>query len=146
MRKSIKQSQIQEKWYLVDASGKRIGTMASQIAQLLLGKNNPLVRSNLDPKTKVVVINAAKIDYTPKRGFTKFYKSYSGFPGGLKFRTLDEKMAKDPTFPIENAVKGMLPKNKRGRSLIANLKIYPGGQHPHVGQSPEFIDITNVKF
>lgn len=146
MRKSIKQSQIQEKWYLVDASGKRIGTMASQIAQLLLGKNNSLVTANLDPKTKVVVINAAKIDYTPKRGFTKFYKSYSGFPSGLKFSTLDEKMVKDPTFPIENAVKGMLPKNKRGRAVMANLKIYADDQHPHAGQSPEVIDITNVKF
>jgi large subunit ribosomal protein L13 len=144
--KTIKQNQINEKWYLVDASGKRIGTLASRIAQLLMGKNNALVRNNLDPKTKVIVINAAKIDYTPKRGFTKFYKSYSGFPGGLKFSTLDDKMVKDPTFPIENAVKGMVPKNRRGRAIMANLKVFASDEHPHAGQSPETIDLTNIKF
>ncbi len=143
--RTIKQSEIMEKWYVLDASDQRIGKIASITAELLLGKNNPLVRANLDPKTKVVVINAAKIDFTAKRGFSKFYKNYSGFPGGLKFESLDEKFEKNKTYPIENAVKGMLPKNKRGRAIMTNLKVYEGSEHPHEAQKPELIDLNTYK-
>ncbi len=143
--RSIKQKEIEEKWYVVDATDQRIGKIASLTAELLLGKNNPLVRANLDPKTKVVVINASKIDFTPKRGFSKFYKNYSGFPSGLKFESLEEKFEKNKVFPIENAVKGMLPKNKRGRAILTNLKVYEGSEHPHEAQQPEAIDLNTYK-
>ena len=143
--RSISQKEIIEKWYVVDAAGHRIGRIASITAELLLGKNNPLVRPYLDPKTKVVVINAEKIDFTPKRGFAKFYKSYSGYPGGLKFESLEKKLKRNKVFPIKNAVKGMLPKNKRGRAVFTNLKIYEGSEHPHESQKPEQIDLNNFK-
>lgn len=143
--RTIKQNEIEERWFVVDAADQRIGKIASITAELLLGKNNPLVRSNLDPKTKVVVLNAGKIDFTPKRGFSKFYKNYSGFPSGLTYTSLDEKFEKNKTFPIENAVKGMLPKNKRGRAILTNLKVYEGSEHPHEAQKPVVIDLNTYK-
>src|SRR6185369_402578 len=100
---SIKQSEIKEKWYLVDATGQRIGTLASKVAELLQGKADPLARRYHKPMTKVVVVNAGKIDFTEKKGVSKFYKSYSGFPGGLRQVDLNHTFAKFPTRPIENA-------------------------------------------
>jgi large subunit ribosomal protein L13 len=141
----ISQKQIEEKWYLIDAKGHRIGRIATLAAELLLGKNNPLVRKNLQPNAHVVVINAGKIDFTPKRGFSKFYKSYSGYSGGLSFESLEEKFEKNKTFPIENAVKGMLPKNKRGNAIYTNLRVYEDDSHPHEAQKPEKIDISVYK-
>ncbi|MCA9386806.1 50S ribosomal protein L13 [Candidatus Dojkabacteria bacterium] len=143
--RTISQNEIQEKWYVVDAAGQRIGRVASITSELLLGKNDPKVRSNLDPKSKVIVINADKIDFTPKRGFSKFYKSYSGFPGGLTFISLEEKFEKNKTFPLENAIKGMLPKNKRGSMIFTNLKVYEGSEHPHTAQQPITIDLSSYK-
>jgi large subunit ribosomal protein L13 len=142
---SISKSKIEEKWYLVDAEGKRIGLIASKVAELLLGKANPLVKKYHNPNVKVVVINAEKIDYTPKRGLTKFYKSYSGFPDGLRFRNLDEIMKAKPELPIVSAVKGMLPRTKRGDEMIVNLKVFAGSEHPHQAQKPEVVNIKNLK-
>jgi len=142
---SVKQSEIEEKWYLVDARGQRIGRLASIVAELLQGKNNPLVRSYHIPMVKVVVINATKLDFTEKRGITKFYKSYSGFPGGLRFINLKDLSKEIPERPIENAIKGMLPRTKRGDEMMANLKIYSTETHPHVAQNPEVVDIKSIK-
>jgi large subunit ribosomal protein L13 len=139
----IKQGQIEEKWYLIDAEGQRIGRIATAAAQLLLGKKSTLVRANLDPKIKVVVINSGKIDFTVKRGFSKFYKNYSGFPGGLKFVSLEAQMKKNPSFVIEHAVKGMLPKNKRGDAIFSNLKVFVDSAHKHEAQKPEVLDLKN---
>lgn len=141
----MNQKQISEKWYLIDANGHRIGRVATLAAELLLGKNDPMVRKNLEPNAHVVVINAGKIDFTPKRGYTKFYKSYSGYSGGLNFESLEEKFEKNKTFPIENAVKGMLPKNKRGAAIFTNLRVFEGEAHPHEAQKPEKIDISVYK-
>src|SRR5512145_3039161 len=94
---SISQNEIKEKWYLVDAKGKRIGVIASKVAELLLGKGDPLIKDYHEPKVKVVIINAASIDYTPKKGMTKFYRNYSGYPDGLRFRSLSEVMRTQPT-------------------------------------------------
>lgn len=143
---SIKQSDIQEKWYLVDATGYRIGNLASKVAELLQSKNNPMVREYHEPMTKVIVINASKIDFTEKRGMTKFFRSYSGYPGGLRFISLEEIFKTHPEKPIEIAVKGMLPKTKRGRAMIANLKVFANETHPHEAQQPEVIDLRNTKF
>ncbi len=141
----IKQSEIQEKWYLVDATGMRIGNLATKVAELLQGKSNPLVRRYHKPLSKVVVINAKDIDFTFKRGMSKFYKNYSGFPGGLKFTSLDETFNKYPERPIEIAVKGMLPKNKRGEDMFGNLKVYADANHPHTPEELEKIDIRNIR-
>jgi large subunit ribosomal protein L13 len=138
-----KQNQIEEKWYVIDAEGQRIGRVATIAAELLLGKNNVLVRANLDPKVKVVVINSSKLDITPKRGFTKFYRAYSGFPGGLRYTSLEEQMKKNPNYVIEHAVKGMLPKTRKGDMLAANLKIFATSAHKHEAQQPEVIDVKN---
>ncbi len=142
---TISQTQIEEKWYLVDAAGKRIGVLATKLAELLLGKNNPKVRPNLLPRINVVVINSDSIDYTPKRGFTKFYKKFSGFPSGLKHEDLDTVMLKDSTNVIYSAVKGMLPKNSRGRKIISNLKVYKTSEHPHNAQAPQLLDLNKYR-
>lgn len=142
----ISQSDIKEKWFLVDATGVRAGRLASVVAQLLLGKDNPLIQSNLMPKNKVIVINAEKFDYTSKRGFMKFYKRYSGYPSGLKVEQLKNLINRRPTEPLRRAIKGMLPKNKRGRAILSeNLFIYAGDKHPHEAQKPEKVDIKKLK-
>lgn len=144
--RTVSQSNVQEKWYLVDAKGLRIGKVSSAIAQLLLGKNNVDTRAYLMPQNKVVVINAAEIDVTPKRADTKFYTQYSGFPGGIKYTFLKDMMAKFPGRVIENAVSGMLPKNKRGKHIMAsNLFIYANADHKHEAQKPEVIDLNTYK-
>ncbi len=142
---SVKQSEIEEKWYLVDARGLRIGRLASTVAELLQGKNNPKMRNYHKPMNKVVIINASKIDFTEKRGMTKFYKSYSGYPSGLRYVSLEDLIKKFPAKPIEAAVKGMLPRTKRGREMLANLKIFGDENHDHEAQKPELINIKEIK-
>ncbi len=142
---SVKQSEIAEKWYLIDAEGARIGRLATIAAELLQGKTNPLTKKYLKPMVKVVVVNAKKIDFTAKKGMTKFYKRYSGFPGGLKFISLEDTMKLHPERPLENAIKGMLPKTKMGNDIFSNLNIYSDDVHPHQAQTLEKIDIRNFK-
>ena len=141
----IKQSDLQENWYLVDATGMRIGNLATKVAELLQGKTNPLMRRYHKPLDKVVIINAKDIDFTFKRGMTKFYKNYSGFPGGLRFTSLDDAFGKNPGRPIEIAVKGMLPRNKRGDDMFNNLKVYADANHPHTPEELKQIDIRNIR-
>lgn len=142
---SVKQSDIKEKWYLIDANGARIGRLASISAQLLQSKNDVLKRDYHVPMAKVVIINADKLDITEKRGMTKFYKSYSGFPGGLRYVSLKDLSVKHPEKPIESAIKGMLPRTKRGDNMMANLRIYAGEVHDHQAQDLEKIDLQNFK-
>lgn len=130
----IKQSQIEERWFLIDASNKRLGVLSTMIAHILQHKNDPFYRRNLIPRHKVIVINTDKLDITPKRALSKYYKSYSGYPGGLRFISLKEQMKKDSTKVVMKAVKGMLPKNKRSREMLANLYIYRTSDHPHKAQ------------
>ncbi len=141
----VPQSEIKEQWYLVDASGLRIGLLASKVAELLQGKNDVMKRPYHKPMYKVVVVNSDKIDFTSKKGMTKFYKSYSGFPGGLRFESLEELVAKGSDRPIMNAVKGMLPATSRGDEMLANLKVFKGTDHPHTAQTPTVINIRELK-
>ena len=143
--KTINQQTIKEKWYIIDASGKRIGRVATIVAELLLGKTDSDVKKYLEPNSHVVVINAGVMDIPPKKGYTKFYKNYSGFPGGLRFTDLNTKIEQDPTFPISNAVKGMLPKNTRGRKAFTNLRVYAEGVHPHNANQPKEINVMEYK-
>ncbi|GAB4284070.1 MAG: 50S ribosomal protein L13 [Candidatus Dojkabacteria bacterium] len=145
-QRKINKSEIEERWYIIDANGKRPGPLASFVAQLLQGKNDPLAKDYLIPKNHVIVINASKIDVAPKRVVTKFYKWYSGFPGGLRFKSMENIMKDNAVYPLEKAIKGMLPKNKRGRAIFRNLRVYKGDSHPHEAQKPIQIDVNSFKF
>lgn len=128
---------IERKWWLVDAEGQTLGRLASRIAHILRGKHKPYFTPNLDTGDYVVVINAAKIHVTGDRMDSKIYYRHSGIIGGIKQRTLREQMQKFPIRPIEDAVRGMLPKNALGRDMFRKLKVYAGTEHPHAPQNPE---------
>lgn len=135
----------EHKWYLVDASGKVLGRLASQIAKYLRGKHKPEYTPHVDTGDYVVVINASKIKVTGKKEQEKMYYTHSGYPGGIKEKTFEEVQKKDPTEIIEIAVKGMLPKNPLGRAMFRKLKVYSGAEHPHEAQQPEEINLEKVK-
>ena len=122
---------------MVDANGQILGRMAANIARVIRGKNKAIFTPNMDTGDFVVVINAEKVKLTGKRGTQKTYFSHSGYPGGVTIRTFGELLEKNPEFIIQNAVKGMLPKNRLGRKLIKKLKVYSGENHPHKAQKPE---------
>lgn len=142
MTKFIKSEDADKKWYLVDAKDQILGRLASQVAMIIRGKNKPTFTPNMDTGDFVVVINADKVKVTGKREELKEYKHHSGYPGGQKTRSLKTLREKNPEFLIENAVKGMLPKNRLGNKLIKKLKVYATEEHPHVAQKPEAISFT----
>lgn len=127
----------QDKWWVVDANGAILGRIASQIAAVLRGKNNPLYTPHSDVGDSVVVINAEKVVLTGRKMDQKTYYRHSGYVGGLKSITAKKLIEKRPEDVIRFAVKGMLPKNSLGRKLFKKLKVYAGGQHPHEAQQPE---------
>lgn len=136
---------IEHKWYVVDASGKVLGRLATQIANILRGKHKPEYTPHADAGDYVIVINADQIKVTGKKAQDKIYYSHSGFPGGLKERAFDEVKSQNPTEIIELAVKGMVPKNPLGREMLRKLKVYPGAEHPHTAQQPIEINLDQVK-
>lgn len=138
---SAKNSDNQDKWWVVDAQGAVLGRMASKIAATLRGKNNPLYTPHADLGDSVVVINAEKIVLTGRKMDQKNYYRHSGFIGGLKTITARKLIEKRPEDVIRIAVKGMLPKNSLGRKLFKKLKVYVGDQHPHEAQQPETMRI-----
>lgn len=133
----IKPEDANRKWYLVDAKDQVLGRLAAQIARVIRGKNKPVFTPNADTGDFVVVVNADKIKLTGNRENQKTYFRHSGYPGGVTTTSFKEMMQKKPEFVIENAVKGMLPKNRLGRKLIKKLKVYAGEEHPHKAQQPE---------
>ncbi len=133
----IKSEDADKKWYLVDAKDKVLGRLASEVAKIIRGKNKPTFTPNMDTGDFVVVINADKVKLTGKRPELKQYIHHSGYPGGQKIRSVREVKQTKPEFLVENAVKGMLPKNRLGRKLIKKLKVYTGESHPHSAQKPE---------
>ena len=134
---SAKKSDIDEKWWLVDAEGEVLGRLATQIAARLRGKHNPLFTPHVDSGDSVVVVNAEKIVLTGRKWAQKKYYRHSGYIGGLKEITAKKLLEKQPEDLIRFAVKGMLPKNRLGRTLLKKLKVYAGGSHPHGAQKPE---------
>jgi large subunit ribosomal protein L13 len=132
-----KADQIQQDWYLIDASNVVLGRLATQVASILRGKNKPYFAPHLDTGDYIVIINAEKIRLTGNKELQKYYKRYSGYPSGQKeipyLRMLEEK----PEEIIIHAVKGMLPKNALGRKLLQKLKVYSGNTHPHLAQKPK---------
>lgn len=136
-----KQNRQNQRWYLIDADGKRLGRLATRAATTLRGKDTPLFTPHLDMGGYVVVINAAKVALSGKKLLLKKYYSYSGYPGGLKEVTIGKMLEKYPERVIEKAVKGMLPRNRLGRRLNKKLYVYAGKDHPHAAQKPEKIEI-----
>ncbi len=138
---SWRSGETKEKWYVVDASGKTLGRLASRVARIIRGKHKPIFTPHTNCGDHVIVINAEKVQVTGKKRSQKVYYRTSGRPGGLKERTFEELMAKHPTRAIEYAVKGMLPKNRLGREMFKKLKVYAGPEHPHEAQQPEPLEI-----
>jgi len=135
----IKTEDADKKWYVVDAKDQVLGRLAAQIAKVIRGKNKPTFTPNMDTGDFVIVINAEKIKLTGKRETQKTYFSHSMYPGGGKFKSFQEVIQKNPSFVIETAVKGMLPKTKLGKHIIKKLKVYAGETHPHSAQKPEVL-------
>jgi len=131
----------QRDWYVVDAEGKTLGRLATQLADALRGKRKPDFTPHIDTGDFVVVINAEKIRVTGDKMNSKIYWRHSGYPGGIKSRTLGEMLEKQPEEVIRKAVRGMLPRTKLGRQQLMKLKIYAGSDHPHAAQLPKTLDI-----
>ncbi len=127
-------------WYVVDAAGKTLGRLASEVAKRLRGKHKPEYTPHVDTGDYIIVINAARVKVTGNKSANKIYYSHSGYPGGIKEITFEKLIAKDPTLVIEIAVKGMLPKNPLGRDMYRKLKVYAGTEHPHTAQQPQSLD------
>jgi large subunit ribosomal protein L13 len=136
-----KKENIVRKWYLVNAEGKVLGRLAAKIASILRGKNKPDFSPHMDMGDEVVVINASKIKYSGNKGSQKYYKNYSGYPGGLNTQSLDRMLKRKPEFVIRHAVKGMLPKNKLQSKLMRKLKVYSGAEHKQTAQKPEVLEV-----
>jgi large subunit ribosomal protein L13 len=138
---TVKKSDIKREWYVVDAQGKTLGRLASEIVKILRGKHKPTYVPYLDCGDYVIVVNAEKVRVTGKKLDQKFYYRHSGYPGGLKSINLRDQLQKHPTRVLEAAVRGMLPKNRLGRATIRKLKVYAGGSHPHQAQQPKTLDL-----
>ncbi len=138
---SAKPGEIQRDWYVVDAEGKTLGRLATQIADTLRGKNKPTYTPHTDTGDFVVVVNAEKIRVTGQKLDQKMYYNHSGFPGGLRTRTLRQQLDRRPTEVLRKAVKGMLPRNSLARRQITKLKIYAGPAHPHEAQAPKELEV-----
>ena len=133
---NAKPGEIERRWYLVDAEGQTLGRLATQIADTLRGKKKPQYTPHVDTGDFVVVINAEKVRVTGNKAEDKLYHRHSGYPGGLRTRTLREQLDRRPEEVIRKAVKGMLPRNRLARKQLTKLKVYAGPDHPHAAQKP----------
>ena len=136
-----KPAEVERKWYVVDADGKTLGRLASEVASVLRGKNKPTFTPHVDCGDYVIVINAEKVAVTGKKRAEKIYKKHTGYPGGLREITFDKLQQKKPEEIIRHAVKGMLPDGALGRQMFKKLKVYAGAEHPHTAQKPETLEI-----
>jgi large subunit ribosomal protein L13 len=139
---NAKPGEVARRWYVVDADGQTLGRLATRIADVLRGKDKPQYTPHVDTGDFVVVVNAEKIAVTGNKLDEKRYYRHSGYPGGLKSRTLREQLDRRPTEVIRKAVKGMLPKNKLANRQITKLKVYAGPEHPHAAQAPEPLEVN----
>ena len=135
------EAQSQRQWFIVDAEGKTLGRMASQIASILRGKHKPIFATHMDTGDYVIVVNAEKVKVTGAKETGKFYYHHSQYPGGLRTTPFNDMIRKHPTRPVERAVKNMLPKNALGEAMFKKLKVYAGPDHPHGNQHPTPLQI-----
>ena len=136
-----KKEELDHKWYVVNAEGKVLGRLSTELAKILKGKNKPTYTPYLDTGDFVIVVNAGKITLTGKKLKDKIYYHHTGYPGGIKQINAEKLLAKKPTEMIRTAVKGMLPKNSLGRQMLRKLKVYAGPNHPHDAQKPVNLNI-----
>ena len=136
-----KQGDIEPRWYVIDAEGKILGRLSTEIARIITGKSKPVYTPFLDTGDHVIVINAEKVVLSGKKESDKIYRSHSQYPGGLKQRAARFMRAEKPEAMIEEAVWGMLPKNRLGRKMLKKLKVYRGSNHPHEAQKPERLEV-----
>ena len=132
-----KASDVERKWYVIDAAGQTLGRLASEVAAILRGKHKPAFTPHVDMGDHVIIVNAEKIELTGKKLTDKIYYRHSGYPGGLKARTAFDMRTNHPEKMLELAIKGMLPKNKLGRQMFKKLHVYRGSEHPHQAQQPK---------
>lgn len=138
---AAKKEEVTKKWYLIDAEGKVLGRVASQVASILKGKHKAIYTPHVDMGDNVIIVNASKVKVTGSKPAKKMYYRHSGYPGGLKAIPYQEMMEKDPAFALRHAIKGMLPHNRLGRKQLLNVKIYADASHPHQAQKPEKLEI-----
>ena len=139
---NAKPGEIAREWYVVDADGQTLGRLATEIANVLRGKGKPQYTPHVDTGDFIVVVNAEKVQVTGNKLDQKRYYRHSGYPGGLRSRTLREQLGRRPEEVIRKAVRGMLPKNRLARRQITKLKIYAGPEHPHVSQAPKPLQLS----
>ena len=132
-----KGGEIKHQWFLVDAANQSLGRLSVPIAQRLMGKDKPTYTAHIDTGDMVVVINAEKVKIHPKKFQSKTYRKWSGYPGGLRVRTLAQEQQKNPTTIITESIRRMLPKSLLGKVMLSKLKVYTGDKHPHIAQKPE---------
>ena len=138
---SAKATEVRQDWFVVDASGKTLGRLAAEIARRLRGKHKAEYTPHVDTGDYIVVVNAGKVRVTGAKGTGKMYHRHSGYPGGLKSISFEEMIKKTPERAIQNAVKGMLPRNPLGRAMFKKLKVYAGAEHPHAAQQPQPLNV-----
>jgi large subunit ribosomal protein L13 len=138
---SAKPETVKRDWFVIDANGQTLGRLATEVARRLRGKHKPEYTPHVDTGDYIVVVNADKIAVTGNKAKDKMYYHHTGFPGGLKSVSFEKLVAAKPEKPIEIAVKGMLPKGPLGRAMLAKLKVYAGGEHPHAAQQPQELKI-----
>ena len=136
---------VNKEWVVIDATNEVLGRLASQVAKILRGKNKPSFTPHVDCGDYVVVINADKVRLTGKKMTDKVYVRHTGYPGGQRFATPADYLQKRPTFVLEKAVRGMLPKNRLGDAIFRNLKVFAGAEHPHTAQTPRQIKLNEIK-
>ncbi|MDF1644762.1 MAG: 50S ribosomal protein L13 [Pseudomonadales bacterium] len=139
---SAKPAEVQRDWFLVDATDKTLGRLATEVAARLRGKHKPEYTPHVDTGDYIVIVNAEKIRVTGKKATDKIYHHHTGYPGGLKSISFNKLIDKAPERVIQSAVKGMLPKNPLGRAMFGKLKVYAGGDHPHEAQQPQELNIS----
>jgi large subunit ribosomal protein L13 len=138
---AVKASEIERRWWVVDATDQTLGRLATRVATLREGKHKPIYSPTIDTGDHVVIINAARIKVTGNKLLQKSYYRHSGYPGGLKEERLEAVLARKPELVIERAVKGMLPRNRIGRAMFKKMKVYTGADHPHQAQQPTVVEL-----
>ncbi|MFI3286381.1 MAG: 50S ribosomal protein L13 [Rikenellaceae bacterium] len=142
---SASEATVTKEWVIIDATDEVLGRLSSQVAKILRGKHKPSYTPHVDCGDYVIIINAEKVKLTGKKMTDKVYVRHTGYPGGQRFATPADFLARKPTFVIEKAIKGMLPKTRLGSAMMRNLRVYAGSEHPHAGQSPKEIKLNEIK-
>ncbi|MFZ5698180.1 MAG: 50S ribosomal protein L13 [Pseudomonadota bacterium] len=138
---SAKPHEVKRDWFVIDADGKTLGRMATEIARRLRGKHKVEYTPHVDTGDYIVVVNAGKVRVTGNKTTDKMYYRHTGYPGGIRQETFEKLLARKPEQVIETAVKGMLPHNPLGRAMLRKLKVYPGAEHPHTAQQPQELNV-----